>query len=148
MNTGQKSHVNNPCHPFVDIFLAFSYLLASDLHLSSSKVSNFFISVVFLSFSCPPVAIKPRRHAGTIQRWQSCTKHWVRKETIKAPCEMRTFVLNPHWGAATRRHCTSALEDLSHSSLGALCLKHLRDNRASVISLPGPNLPSLWLCFA
>ena len=60
---------------------------------ANSSVLLFFFSVLF-------TAIRPRRRAGTIQRWQNCTKHWVSKETIKAPSESCSFARDPHWAAA------------------------------------------------
>ncbi len=91
-----------------------------------------------VSLSCLLSAIKPRRRAGTIQRWQNCTKHWVSKETINAPSESCSLARDPHWAAAARHHHTSALKTLSHSSLRALCFKHLRDYIPTVINLRGP----------
>lgn len=95
----------------------------------------------FVSFFCLLPAIRPRQRAGTIQRWQNCTKLWVSKETIKAPSESCSFAQEPHWAAAApaaRHHRASALKALSHSSLRALYFKHLRDYIATVINLRGP----------
>lgn len=96
------------------------------------------IPLSLFHFFCLLPAIRPRLHAGTIQKWQNCTKHWVSEKTIKAPSELCSFSLKPHWAAAARHHCTSTLRALSHSSLRALYFKHLRDSITTVINLQGP----------
>jgi len=95
--------------------------------------------LLYLIFS----AIRPRQRAGTIQRWQNCTKHWVSSETIKAPsCSVDQ---NPDWAAATPvvwRCWASALKALSCCSLRDLYLDHLRDDNSTVINLRG----SIYQC--
>lgn len=169
--TGLQSLVNNDCptlpshfslsHLLTSLWFSSLYRLP---HLSvSASLDSFvllFFTLIFLawkcapwfsaaswilppfvSFVCLPSAIRPRQRAGTIQRWQNCTKHWVSEETIKAPSESCSFAQHPHWAAAApavRHHWASALKSLSHSSLRALYFKHLRDYISTVINLRGP----------
>lgn len=149
------------------IFLLLSHLLLSDLpsfticHTCPSVLPRLICTPSF-SWSCWPEnvhlhslpaswlplplshfspAIRPRQRAGTIQRWQNCTRLWVSKETIKAPSKLCSLTQDPHWAAAApaaRHHHASTLKALSHSSLRALYFKPLRDYKATVINLRGP----------
>lgn len=169
--TGLKSLVNNGCPILPSHFslsLSLYYPLISPLLLSAPpaclcSLGSFVLhfTLIFLAWKCAPPflpasqihlpfvsffpcllpAIRPRQHAGTIQRWQNCTKRWVSKETIKAPSESCSYTRDPHWAAvapAVQHHWASALKALSDSSLRALYFKHRRDYIATVINLWGP----------
>lgn len=86
---------------------------------------------LILFFSLPPSAIKPRRRAGTIQRWQNCTKRWVSTETIKAASEWCSLAWAPPLGAP-------ALKASPRGSLKTPRYKHPRDYITPVINLQGP----------
>lgn len=125
----------------------FSRLLlsASPAHFSPTHL-YFILTLIFLafillcliktfcvSFTYFLAAIRPRQRAGTIQRWQSCTRRWVSEETMHSFAHLFTTPVE------LQKHCLFGLVLLGlRGSLRDLHLSHLGDYNFIVINLRDP----------